>query len=509
MATITEILESHGPGLTTDIIDVLVKNGASSAAARKRIERAKGEYERFAGLRFAKNARFIYLEHQYGDKAFWQAMERAFEQAGTAYFHAVNSLRARGGRCRAEHFAIIASAPLARERHLSPDRILERLQQINFLEEVTLTNEQKYIQFKPNAYHKDSEALIGARLLAESVALNAVHSWARNIGLGSFGKFKLRDDAELPIVSGLAWDLSAPSYARPMRGVKDGKMRPGFFVCDVNLRDSVGIETVAAFIHKHDAASAPRHVAPILPILIADVYQQEAFDLARQKGVMATTIATLFGEDVRKALQDLIKLLSDAGNTASVNPEHMETVLSTLTKIEGSAANVRGTLFEFVAGALIKDVENGYLIIGQKETDMATGKKFEIDVLLDQKEKNRTLIVECKAKIPGSLVSKADVKRWYDNRVPLIYKTLTARKSYVSRQFVFELWSNGGLHPDASNWLEAQQRDFGGYKIGWRDGRGLKDYSNKASAAAIRKALNEHYFKHPLAKLKLSNQIAF
>lgn len=508
--SVKDILENQGPGLTGEVIEALVKNGSSQAAARKRVERAQFDYTRLAGVRFAKNARFIYLEHQYGDKDFWNAVERAFEKAGTSYWHMVNALKARGGRCKASYFPIVASAPKARKSQLSPARILERLCDVNLLEVRKLTDDVEFVQFQPNIYHKISEERLLATHLAETVLLNAVITWAQKLGFGSYNQFKIRTAEDLPIVSGLAWDMSAPSYMRPLRQVVGGKLMPAFFVCDVNLNGPLDQGCVAAFIHKHDVASAPRNVAPILPMLVGDVFTQEAYDLAKQKGVMAVTVADLFGNDVRKALQDLINLLSDAGATASVNPKHLTTVLDSLSKIEGSANNLRGTLFEFVAGSLLKDIEaEGFLEIGKKHTDFKkTGKQFEIDVLLNQKDKNRALIVECKSKIPGALVSLEEVKRWYSDRVQLIYRTLKDSYRLEGREFVFELWSNGGLHNQASSWLEAQKPKSKKYKVGWKDGPALKTYSNKATSSAIRQALKDHYFTHAYSKVRTSSRKA-
>jgi hypothetical protein len=352
-----------------------------------------------------------------------------------------------------------------------------------------------------------SEERLLATHLSETVLLNAVITWAQKLGFGSFNQFQIRAGEELPIVSGLAWDMSAPSYMRPIRKMVDGKLMPAFFVCDVNLNGPLDKGCVAAFIHKHDVASAPRNVAPILPLLIGDVFTQEAYDLAKQKGVMAVTVADLFGDDVRKALQDLINLLSDAGATASVNPEHLATVLNKLSKIEGAANNLRGTLFEFVAGSLLKDVEaEGFLEIGKKHREQKTGKQFEIDILLNQEAKNRAVIIECKSKIPGALVSLEEVEHWYDNRVPLIYQTLENSYRLEGREFVFELWSNGGLHSDASTWLEAQKPKSKEYKVGWKDGPALKTYSNKATSSAIRQALKDHYFLHVYSKIRRSSR---
>lgn len=501
--SVLDLLKLYGPCLTSDLAKSMVESGLSNAAARQRITRAQGDIKRLAGLRFAKNARFIYLDDQYGTREFWEAIEQAFKSNGAAYWNAVTGLRSRGGVCPKSMFPIVCGAPMARTRQLSPERIFERLCAIQLLEEYQEDeNGQTYIQFHPHSYHKDSEAKFKATLLAEFVALQAVRDWARKIGFGSFGKFKLRGETELPVVSSVAWDMSAPSYMRPLARMNNGTIKPGFFVCDINLRGVMTVDEVALFIRKHSHASAPQNVSPIMPFLIGDVFSQDAFNLARQSGIAATTIEHLFGADTAKALRDLIELLSNSGATAAMNPAHLFDVLNALTKIDGAANNLRGAVFELVVGSLAKDIEGGYLLTGEKRRDIFTGEAAEIDVLLDRPDDKPVLIVECKSKIPGAMVSRDEVKHWLGNRVPLIQKILIQDGRYNGRSFHFELWSNGLVHDDALSWLSAQRKDQGLFTLDWKDGTALRSYANKAKTSAIRKILKEHYFLHPLAKLK-------
>ena len=104
--TVAEALKRVGPCLTSDLIREFVAAGMAEAAARKKIARAQMEYTRLAGLRFAKNARFIYLDSQFGSEKFWEALERAFYTAGKSYWMAVVSLRSRGGTCLKPYFPI-------------------------------------------------------------------------------------------------------------------------------------------------------------------------------------------------------------------------------------------------------------------------------------------------------------------------------------------------------------------------------------------------------------------
>lgn len=503
--SVSDLLEKIGPCLTSELAKAMVDGGLSDAAARQRITRAQEEYTRLAGLRFAKNARFIYLEDQYGTRQFWEAIERAFRSSGTAYWGAVTGLRARGGCCLKSQFPVVCGAPLARTRQLSPDRLLERLCAIQLLEEhEDAESGDVYVRFNPHSYRKDSEAQLKATMLAESIALQAVRDWARKLGFGSYGKFKLRGETELPVVSSIAWDMSAPSYMRPLARMEGGAIKPGFFVCDINLRALTTEDEVGLFVRKHNLASAPKNVAPIMPFLVGDVFSQRAFDLARQSGIAATTIESLFGRDTAKALRDLIGLLSNSGATAAVNPGHLSDVLNALTKIDGAANNLRGAVFELVIGSLAKDIEGGYLVVGDKRHELLTGRKAEIDVLLDRPDDQPVLIVECKSKIPGAIVSLEEAQHWLGDRVPLICTILEQDSRYDGRAFHFELWSNGPFNTDATSWLKDQPSDYGRYTVSWRDGAALKTYANGAQSSAIRKILKEHYFLHPLAKLRKS-----
>ena len=507
--SVRTLLKEHGPGMTSELINFMVEsNGLLPATARQRVARAKGEIKRLAGLRFTKNARFIYLEDQYDTPKFWKAIERAFQSSGASYWGAVVGLRARGGSCPKFLFPSVCGAPLARKSHLSPDRILERLKAIHLLEETSSQEtDDPFIRFRPGFYDKKPDAVIKATLVAEEVALLALHDWARKIGFGSYDKFKIRDSTSQPVVSGIVWDMSAPSYMRPLASLQEGTIKPGFVVFDVNLHSPVSEEAVALFVRKHKLASAPVNVAPIMPFLIGEVFTQGAFDLARKSGVAVTTPNTLFGEEIAKGLRDLIKLLSNTGATAAVNPDHLCYVMNALTKIEGAANNLRGALFELAVGSLAKDIEGGYLQVGRKGDDPYSGRSVEIDVLLDRPEGKSVLIIECKSKIPGTSVSQEEIKRWYEDRVPLIYKILAQDARYRDRSFRFELWSNGPIDPRALERMEIQNTGSEGFSVGWKDGAVLKEYAKKAESSAIRKMLNEHYFRHPLAGLKNSTPV--
>ena len=258
---------------------------------------------------------------------------------------------------------------------------------------------------------------------------------------------------------------------------------------------------MSLFIRKHDMASAPRNVAPILPMLVSDEFESEAFNLARSKGIVAATVENLFGKSTAKLLRELIELVTNTGTTISDKPNKLYQLLSSLTKIEGAANNLRGALFEFAIGYLVKEIEGGGIEIGKKITHYKTNQRFEIDVLLTRSNEGAILVIECKSKIPGSKVALTEVQKWYENRVPHIFEILNYFKVYKGSKFQFELWTNGAFHDQAWDWLEQQSKNCGGYSVDWKDGISLREYAKQGNSSTVRKILNEHYFHHPLAKI--------
>ena len=499
---VVSLLKIHGPGLASEFIDIMTQSGLSKAAARQRLTRAKSEYKRLAGIRFAHNTRFIYLANQHSSLQFWKAVERSFESHGKAYWCAVVGLRSRGGLCFESQFPAICGAPIYRKNQIPPKLILERLIKIHLLERTVVENGQTMIQFRPACYTKLPIQSIYAILLAEFVALQAILDWARRIGFGSYNKFSVRgDDGNEPVVSSITWDLSAPSYLRPLVTASTGKLKPGFFVCDINFNGQVRKDSVSLFIRKHDMASAPRNVAPILPMLVSDEFASEAFNLARSKGIVAATVENLFGKSTAKLLRELIELVTNTGTTISDNPDKLYQLLSSLTKIEGAANNLRGALFEFAIGYLVKEIEGGGIEIGKIITHYETNQRFEIDVLLTRSNEGAILVIECKSKIPGSKVALTEVQKWYENRVPHIFEILNYFKVYKGSKFQFELWTNGAFHDQARDWLEQQSKNCEGYNVDWKDGNSLREYAKQGNSSTVRKMLNEHYFHHPLAKI--------
>lgn len=500
---ISRWLQKNGPALTMELISALTEKGINAGTARKRIQRARGEYKHFEGVNFEKNAQFIYLEYQYGTRKFWKKFEEACYQAGKSYWDTIVTLKSRGGIIPFSLFPRVAGTPAIRKGQLAPQIIFERLSRIGLLETFE-ENKNKYIQFKPLFYHRNSLSLMRAKELTEKIVLSGVKDWARKIGLGSYDSFAMRYESEV-LVSNISWDLSAPSYIAPFRSIQNKSIMPGFIVCDINLmHDAIEKSEAEAFLRKYNLAIAPQKIRPILPMMLGHRFEQEAFSLLKSKGILAITLKDLFGDGLSEALHDLVKMLTDLGKKISADPNCLIAVMNKLSKIEGAANNLRGDLFELIIGALARDIEGGYLETRSRHTDPATGRSAEIDVQINRGTDKGILVIECKAKSPRAMVSEKDIKKWYQDRVPLIFSILSNGGKHTKEPIRFELWSNGRFVNSGLSWLKQQKTNLGNYTVDWKDGEKLRTYASKAKNAKLRNMLNEHYFRNAIKRKGLS-----
>jgi hypothetical protein len=70
------------------------------------------------------------------------------------------------------------------------------------------------------------------------------------------------------------------------------------------------------------------------------------------------------------------------------------------------------------------------------------------------------------------------------------------------------LWTSGAFHPEAVQLLQNAKANTKKYEIAWKDGGEVRKYASKIKAPGIRKILDEHYFKHPLADIPQIDSVA-
>lgn len=499
---LVSILSKHGPSLSTELARQLAKTGVTPAAARKRISRLGPGVKRLAFLPFPRNARFLYLEKDFGSPRYWDALITALLDSRSAYGLALAALRQRGGIIPLRHFPIACGAPLRQKRHLSPETILQRLTKAQLVGEYTIPGIGACVGLiqGPDRYD-DGKVEIRARLLVEGILLTAIADWLKRLGIVSFGRVALRDSAATqPTVGTFAWDLSGPSYLGGMvQRQPVGKSKPGFVACDVLSGIQVSEEGLKPFLNKCTTLRSLGRVGPCLQMFVADHFAPAAFELAKKTGVIPATPSNLFGKDVGEGMLKLFAVLRDAANFG-IDPEAFNLVFEKLSRVEGVAVNLRGILFEYLVAELARrQLPSPFVRIG-RIFKLADNTKIEVDVVAEVPYVSIRFI-ECKGYQPAGTVSDEYITRWLSRTIPRLYEYARAHPDWRSLTIGFELWTTGKLSERALNLVSEARQNVRPtkYSITLVDTEAIRRAAKSLQDGALLKVFDDHFFEHPLA----------
>lgn len=441
-------LNTYGPSLTSDVAEHLAKvHHIKPATARKQVSRSGGVVKRLAYITFPKRARFLYLEKDFGSPMYWRNLVDALLSTKSAYGYALAALNARGGIVPAAHFQIACGAPLKQAKHLSPNAILERLQQAQLVEMKNVPGLGECVVLTQSDSNIDwFVSDIRARLITESVVLAAVRDWVKNLGIVSYDTVATRDSGKLPKVGTFAWDLTAPSYLSFMlKRSKDGPPKPGFVACDIFLGQPITKAGMEPFVNKCKMLRSLRNVGSCMQIFVASSYSKEAFVFAKQNGIIPATPKNLFGKEVADGLTELTSVLKQAAVT-SIDPEAFDSLFQKLGKIEGASNQIRGTLFEFFTAQLLRKTTSSHVLMNRKYKAEIKGdtKEAEADVVCVSGDTSTTF-VECKGYSPYAVIPDKEFLHWLHHQVPVLFKAARAHPDWKNHKIHFAFWATGGL----------------------------------------------------------------
>lgn len=499
---IEEILATKGGCLSTELTKILVEeHKLTPLAARQRVSRGSPNIKRLAYLPFARNARFLYLQRDFGSTQYWDNLIQALLNHNSAYGLVLASLQQRDGIIPEDHFPIACGAPLKQAKHLSPETLYERLRKANLVDKYNVSGVGSCIALIQGPGRYDGAANhIRARLITETILLQAIRDWIKKLGLGSYEKVALRGERDNPpTIATFAWDLAAPSYVGPLvEWASSGKPKPGFIACDVLLGGQIGERGLTPFVHKCKTLRNLKNVGRCLQIFVADRYSAGAFKLAKQSGILPATPATLFGAEVAEALTQLTQVLVEAASFA-INPKVFNEVFLRLSKIEGVTNNLRGALFEFIAAAVVRH-EQGSNIRMNEILKHSSGKTVEIDVLAQNGYKS-ILFVECKGYAPFATIPDSEVEKWLTQRIPLASKITLEHPDWKNLHQRFEFWTTGKLSPEAIAMIEKAKDQIrpNKYTIDYLDAAAVRTRTRDTKDKELFSTLETHFLKHPMA----------
>lgn len=442
---IEDILDYLGPSLSSELTVALAERlKISSPAARQRLSRARGNVRRLAGIPFPRNARFMYLVKQFGSPEYWNRLASTLIANNSALGYAIMALRQNGGMVPARQFPIISGSPVRQRKHLAAETVLQRLTEVGLVRAVVVPGIGECVALvQDEEYYSVATAEMRARLITEEILLSAVRDWLRKLGIASYNLVSTRTDQKLPQVGTFTWDLSAPSYLGAIvRFTREGKPKPGFVVCDVNLASDITLDGAAPFIRKCVTLRALRNVGPCMQILVANRFQRDAFIALRSAGIIAATPKSLFGQDIADALGQLTAVLTSAAYS-TFNSEQFDHLFRTLGKISGATNQLRGALFEYMVADIVKRSNLGDVTMNRifKVPDKGNA---EIDVLTIRQNR-QVFAIECKGYSPHAIIPDDLFKRWLQHNVPTAYAYVRRHPEWQNLPAHFEFWTSAPI----------------------------------------------------------------
>ncbi len=493
---IAELIGQQGLQPTAAVAKHLIAQGFSEAAARKAIQRVQDPIHKLSGIVLPNRQRIVYLKHEYRTQTFWDQLFTVLTETESIYGIALAGMQACGGSIPQEHFARISGAPKRLKGQVSSERVLSVLCSVGLLEIVTYDHLGPVVQFADRTgLPVQPYSRLRARLTAEAVLVTTLANWMRKNGLASYGKVTIREADTLPDYGSYSWDLTAPTYLRPLTNKTKTKVDPGFITADILLGEEITEVQARYFIRKATNVAARPTMRPSLSFLLATRFHADAWAAGRASGFVFTTPALLFGDEVGNALVELVNVLSKAGASASTNPETIGDLFAKLGRIEGAAANLRGPLFEMIVGHSVRKVEGGSIDIGVNAVTRQG--MAEIDVLL-VKGTDEVRVYECKGYSASNQVTGGEIDRWLGTSIPRIYQWLREQIRFQGSDIGFEFWTSGSFSPEAIALLERHARQTRKYAIGWRDGPQVEEYVTRTRNGRLVDVFREHYRNHPL-----------
>lgn len=497
MTPIAKVLTKEGPGRTSRLVAKLTQSlGISPAAARQRLWRARASVERHSGL-LPKREAFLYLKRQRNTQIYWDHLLRDLRDTGSIYACAIDGLRARGGVVPVDEFAVVSGAPIALKKQVSTSRVMRELVSLGVMREEERGGLGRCCIAEASALVIPLDtAYVRARRLAEGVVLDALREWAWKNGIGSRNTITIRGESKPCKVGQFKWDLAGPSYLLPLRRTSQAH---GFLVADVFTGSRLDVPHIQYFVRKVQTYQKTSNSGSLLPIIMADSFTSEAMTHGHKAGLILATHGSLFGRHTALAITNLMETLVKVATNVAVDEESLYRLLNQLSEVEGRAGNMRGIIFELLTAYVAMREYGGKSDLRVLHTHRENGRRVEIDVFCVT-ERNSVHLIECKGKAPGGTISLDEVNRWL-GKLPIMRDYVEGRVDLREHDQTYAFWTTGSFEPDALEKLKYEKRQRTRRPIDWKDGKAVRAMAVSRGLKAIGDALQEHFLKHPVAKL--------
>ncbi len=253
----------------------------------------------------------------------------------------------------------------------------------------------------------------------------------------------------LAVFNNFYFSASGFSYVRPLLKIKHGmppKSTPVLF--DV-WPYSISKFEVESFLERIQRAGQNKQTRlNFLGIIAATDFDRDAWNLAREAGLMGINLRQFFGDSALEALAQIEILLKNvAGDPSRASDADFVKFTQTLDELKTNpyVVDLRSIGFEVLTALLMRS--NGWdeVQIGLKVPFQKTER--EIDVTGHRNSQDQVYIIECKAEAGNKSLDPADVRKFYTETVPS-YITAKCNNRMPTACFA-EMWTTGQVGSDA------------------------------------------------------------
>ena len=201
-----------------------------------------------------------------------------------------------------------------------------------------------------------------------------------------------------------------------------------------------------------------------------------------------------------QALKSLCAVLADTAKLTK-NPDALDKIFNDLSRIEGAASTLRGSLFEFAVAQIARSTFLGYSQEMNRIVKDSIGAEAEIDVLA-QRPNHEVVFIECKGIHPISTLEDDEVEKWLSKRIPVIRGFVKPHSDWASTGNRFELWTSGKLSEAAIALVNAAQAKNPKLDIQIRDADYVLAQAAASKDVGLLKTYKQHFVTHPMREFE-------
>ncbi len=486
VSKVKEYLRQNGPARSSRVKEYLMECGLSDVAARQVISRVPSDILKIRGV-LPKNELFLCPKDIFDTSLYRKGLIEDLITIGNAFGKALAGLRAKGNVISSERFDVFSSCPVQnRSKKIRSDILKRKLIESNLIREFE-RNGKKYITF----YDTEIDETSFVNLELEEFLSNVLINWLRKMNMVSYDKVDSCFAGDASVYAGYRWDIVAPSYLSGLSNWENNKPNPGFLVADIYMGKVLNSNDLKPILEKLTAIRKQQNIVNVLPLIIHDGMEDEIFKEIRSRGFIVAQTDVIWGKEVGELLRGIRNSIINASSALKNNPDETIDMFRRLAKLEGSALNLRGVLFEFLIGYLFS--KDGYKVSLRKILKV-DNEKVEADIFA---ERGKDLVfVECKGLMPGNQVTTSDIDYWVEKQVPIIRKWINmcnAQYNVHNGTPRFEFYFSGMFSEDVQNYCNEIEKRIKKYSVKFLDQKHIEQKMKELVSLEIRSVFSEQF----------------